>query len=331
VDWDKDGNVDILSGCYWSMDDQAGHIEMLAGQGDMDFAAATPLLTSSGIPVVNVRRQDDSEEEDSEEDSGDDSAESEAEPTYEWRNICTQQHAVDYDGDGDLDLVTGCMQSEFFFVENSEEDGVPALSDNPVQLEVTVPGGHSAPHLADWDGDGDLDLLSGSSSGGVYLSENIGTRQVPEWAPFQPLIESTTGIGHEQTTDGDKEIVPSSGTRIWTTDWNGDGQLDLLVGDNVTISNRNPDVNEEEYGPLMAEYEKTLAIFQKAYMELFQEYQAAAEEEGGVDEELTEKLQAMSQEFQEAYASKSKFQDARRTGFVWLYIRKTADAEPNKK
>ena len=37
---------------------------------------------------------------------------------------------------------------------------------------LTIEGHHSDPFVIDWDGDGDLDLLSGSSEGGVQWAEN---------------------------------------------------------------------------------------------------------------------------------------------------------------
>ncbi len=40
--------------------------------------------------------------------------------------------------------------------------------DQPLKIE----GYHCDPFVIDWDGDGDLDLLSGSSEGGVQWAEN---------------------------------------------------------------------------------------------------------------------------------------------------------------
>jgi hypothetical protein len=39
-----------------------------------------------------------------------------------------------------------------------------------------VRGAHGDPFPVDWDGDGDLDLLSGSSEGGVQWAENTAGR-----------------------------------------------------------------------------------------------------------------------------------------------------------
>ncbi len=312
MDWDKDGILDILSGCYWSDDARAAHIEWLAGLGNMDFAEATPLLNASGEPLTNVSQTE--KEKDAEVADGSD---------VEWRNICTHQFAVDYDDDGDLDLVVGCIGSELFFVENTGGDGKPVLSDQPQQLDVTVPNGHGGPHLADWDGDGDLDMLTGNADGGIYLSENIGTRSAPEWSKFKQLFRPT-GAG-EQTTDGGNKIIPGRDTRVWTFDFNGDGLLDLLVGDNVTIANAKPGLSKEESARLKSEYKKELQEAQKEMMKYSQDY-FEAQKSGEVDKELKENYMQASKKYGEVYQKKSEFLDETRTGFVWLLVRKP-DAE----
>jgi hypothetical protein len=90
--------------------------------------------------------------------------------------------------------------------------------------------------VIDWDGDGDLDLLSGSSKGGVQWAENrAGPGKSPQLQPFRMLIkpgphtESGT-IAREADLKG-----PSGCTRVWVDDYNSDGKLDILVGDRMSI------------------------------------------------------------------------------------------------
>ena len=139
MDWDEDGQLDILSGCYWSEDADAGYIHILRGKGEMDFEKATPLLSSAEKPLQNVEKDESVD--------------------IEERSICTQQHAVDYDGDGDLDLVVGCFGTKFFLYENNRDGMENLLVEKPVELPIEAPGGHSAPHFTDFDGDGDLSLI----------------------------------------------------------------------------------------------------------------------------------------------------------------------------
>jgi hypothetical protein len=307
VDWNQDGELDILSGCYWSQDDSAGHIELLAGEGELRFAAATPLLTASGAPV---RCQHPPEEE------GDEEAAANNQETPLW-NICTQQHAVDYDGDGDLDLVLGNFEGSFYYVQNEGTAAATVLSDTPVKLSIRNLAAHSAPHLVDWDNDGDLDLLSGTSNGGAFLSENVGSRTEPEWSKFKQLVG--TPSSQQQTTDDGGMVSPSASTRVWATDWNGDGKWDLLVGDSVTISNRKADLSEATFKAKKQAYDEGMKKLMPKYSAAQTAY-ADAVKKGEPSEKLMAEVEKQSQKFGELYAMKAEFLDETMTGHVWLYL-----------
>lgn len=309
MDWDKDGKLDILSGCYWTDESDSGHIQILKGFGPLEFADAKSLEDAKGEPLRNYEFNDDTD-------------------TKQTLTICTEQHAVDYDGDGDLDLVVGCFASNFFLYENGGQDGAPALA-KPVELSVKSPSFHSAPHLVDWDGDGDLDLLSGMANGGVVWSMNKGTRAKPEWAEFVELIPQAKK--HQQSTTGGQQIEPSPSTRVWATDWNNDGMLDLLVGDCAHIVNPKAGIAEAEFAKLQKEFEEAMAEYQEKIMPVQQEYLKLLEEGLKQDDEemiaIREKMQEASKDFQELYAKKAKFQDEQSTGFVWLYLQKDAETD----
>lgn len=83
---------------------------------------------------------------------------------------------------------------------------------------IAITGTASAAHAADWDGDGDYDLIIGTIRGKVYLVPNEGT---PESYAF----------GKEQQLQaGGKPIDVKRGAGPFTADWDGDGNLDLIVG-----------------------------------------------------------------------------------------------------
>ncbi len=80
--------------------------------------------------------------------------------------------------------------------------------------------GLPSPNFADFDGDGDLDLLCGEFLDGFTYFQNVGTRTEPTYAAGKPLMRD----GHKLTMDLEM-IVPVA------FDWDSDGDLDLIVGD----------------------------------------------------------------------------------------------------
>ena len=291
MDWDNDKKLDIISGCY-STDymDATGHIQFLKGNGEMDFSESTSLLSSAGKPLENVKLKNGAE---------DDNMES---------NICTQQHAVDYDGDGDLDLVVGCFGANFFLYENSGKDGKNSLSEFPIELPLKSNSHHSAPHLADWDNDGDLDFLSGSATGGVLYSENTGTRQKPVWSEFKQLVAPPEASAVEQQAS---RISMGQSTRVWATDFNGDGLLDLLVGDCVNVVGPAEGVSVDVFKKKLAEQKQKMKEITLRQAELMES-----------DEPDEIELGEISQQFMQLYGERDEFMTSKGTGHVWLLIRK---------
>ncbi len=81
--------------------------------------------------------------------------------------------------------------------------------------------GCPSPNFADFDGDGDLDLLCGEFLDGFTYFENIGTRTEPRYASGPPCRDAA---GAEVRMDL-QMIVPVA------FDWDRDGDFDLIVGD----------------------------------------------------------------------------------------------------
>jgi hypothetical protein len=291
VDLDCDGRRDILSGSYSRMEnDMAGLFQVLHGKADGTFRKAEVLKGTDGEPLIIPVK--------SKPGKGDDWA----------NNICTRPFAVDWDGDGHLDLVVGTFTGMFYLFKG-EGKGKFLPKPDPIKSgdkPLKIDGYHSDPFVIDWDGDGDLDLLSGSTEGGVQWAENrAGAGKPPRLEPFQSLIPKSPPIEYGQILRDSDLKGPVGNTRIWVDDLNSDGKLDILVGDMASLISPADGLSE-------AEFKKKFA----AWMKSREEVSANA---GANDP----KKQAEAQkQFQEVYQRRTDFMKEDMTGFVWLYLRK---------
>jgi hypothetical protein len=119
--------------------------------------------------------------------------------------------AGDLDGDGDLDLLVGESSGEINFFRNVGSPTAPRFELVTEKLDDIDVGRRSTPVLLDLDGDGDLDLLSGSEEGGLRVFRNVGGAQAPRFeadgalaAPFPKY--SAVAIG-DVDADGDLDFV----------------------------------------------------------------------------------------------------------------------------
>ncbi|MFN2421427.1 MAG: FG-GAP repeat domain-containing protein [Gemmatimonadota bacterium] len=120
----------------------------------------------------------------------------------------------DFDQDGDLDLVVGTWNRGIQLWRN-EGTSREARWVGPDSLLDLPRGSHATPALEDLDGDGDLDLLAGESSGEVNLWRNDGTPRAPLWTL---VTDSLAGL------DVGRRSAPAM------VDLDGDGDLDIVVG-----------------------------------------------------------------------------------------------------
>jgi hypothetical protein len=288
VDIDGDGHLDILSGSYSRMDkDMAGLFQVLYGKGDGTFRKAEVLKGTDGKPLIIPANGD-------------------RELT---EKICTRPFAVDWDGDGNLDLVVGNFAGTFYWFKGQ---GKGKFLPKPEKImsggsPLRVPGAHSDPFVIDLDGDGALDLVSGTSNGGVYWARNkAGKGKMPDLEPFKPLIKPGKPVKHGAPLRESDLTGPTHATRVWVADVNGDGKLDLIVGDSVTLVSPINGVSHEEFKKKYAEWEKT---FQEALSKLNKATDASAR-------------QKATEEYRKIYNSRSSFMREEMTGFVWVYLQK---------
>ncbi|MCS6863338.1 MAG: VCBS repeat-containing protein [Abditibacteriales bacterium] len=95
------------------------------------------------------------------------------------------------------------------------EEGQKIPETTPSSIERAA----SAASCADWDGDGDLDILVGNIAGEVYWLENEGNKAQFKFGSRRALSVAGAPL---KVGGGDAHPV--------AVDWDGDSVLDLLVG-----------------------------------------------------------------------------------------------------
>ena len=57
----------------------------------------------------------------------------------------------------------------------------------------------------------------------------------PVLKPFRPLVEAAPAVEYGKILKESDLKRPTYASRVWVADVNGDGKLDLIVGDSVTL------------------------------------------------------------------------------------------------
>ncbi|HEX5447127.1 MAG TPA: VCBS repeat-containing protein, partial [Pirellulales bacterium] len=140
VDFDSDGDQDLLT-CAGD-----GSVVVFRRQRDGEFATGETLKKPDGLPIIGVRNG----------------------------SAC----AADWDEDGDIDLILPGGRREIRLLRNRQNGQQSAFGEpEPFNVDgepILARYGNPAPLVADWDGDGRLDVLMGNSDGSVVWYRNAG-------------------------------------------------------------------------------------------------------------------------------------------------------------
>ena len=173
---------------------------------------------------------------------------------------------VDLNGNGTFDLIFGQAAGPLYYYVNMGTPNSPSWQQNTTLFGGIIDvGGASNPVFFDFDGDGDLDLISGSQLGNIKYYQNVGTSYAPAWledssyfASIDHSIYSAVAIGdvnddglpdaivgdlnghfffHQNTGSGffwDMETLASVNLGGWSAprlvDMDEDGDLDIVAG-----------------------------------------------------------------------------------------------------
>ncbi len=221
VDLNRDGHKDILVGSF------SGVPQIIMGSAK-GFEKPKPIMDAEGQTVlISAFWNDESNKWDKT-----DRAESEGH--------CTSSSAVDWDNDGDLDLLLGDYYGgRLFLRENLGDAKTPRFATTNQQVQaggkpLVIANGLAAPRVVDWNEDGKFDILCGGAKGGVFLYINEGDKKTPRFAAAKTLIpafkdKSNSFIKRVPAKDG-QPTLPGSSYHIEPVDYDADGDLDLLVG-----------------------------------------------------------------------------------------------------
>jgi FG-GAP-like repeat len=222
IDWDRDGDTDLICG------DEDGRVALLENTGALDDRKVPHFLP----PVYFQQEAED----------------------VKCGALATPA-GVDWDGDGDDDILSGNTAGYIEHYENLSGPGVAkpkwaaprkltaggkvirimAGANGSIQGPAESKWGYTVINVADWDADGLPDVVVNSILGKVHWYRNIGTRKAPALAAAQPIEVEWQG---EQPRLAWGWMVPEGKALLtqWRTtpalvDLNGDNRIDLVMLD----------------------------------------------------------------------------------------------------
>lgn len=222
IDWNKDGKPDLIAG------DEDGRVAFIENTGALDLNGTPQFLS----PRYFQQEADD----------------------LKCGALATPV-GVDWDGDGDIDIISGNTAGYILFFENLSGPGVekpkwaapkyleadgkvirPMAGPNgSIQGPCEAKWGYTTLSIADWDGDGLPDILINSILGKVVWFKNIGTRKSPKLAAAQPIEVEWNGpqptLAYGWLRPEGKALLTQWRTTPVAVDWNRDGLTDLVMLD----------------------------------------------------------------------------------------------------
>ena len=245
----------------------------------------------------------------------------------------TSTYVVDWDDDGDLDLLLGAYEGALYLCLNEGTKEEPVFAEKNVQVKangehLTIKDGLATAIVCDWNADGLFDIMCGGSKGCVYYYENVGDQGKPKFAAATKLIDSLMSqpdssdyvASRMVPTVNGMPACPGTGFHIDAVDYDKDGDLDLLIGAQSYYQQKEKVLTDDE--------EEELKSITAKIAEHQKEMQAMLEGETDQDsvKELfkTEEFKDLQKKLSPLHKRREELKPSPRpANHVWLFRNKT--------
>ena len=222
IDWDKDGDLDLIVG------DEDGRVAFVENIGKFDEGKTPAFLA----PRYFQQEADE----------------------LKCGALATPV-GVDWDDDGDVDIVSGNTAGYLMFFENlsgpkgekpkwvasvylsvdGEKIRIMAGPNGSIQGPAEAKWGYTTLSIADWDGDGKRDIMINSILGKVVWYRNVGAKGASKLSSAQPVEVEWDGpqpaLAYGWMKPEGKSLLTQWRTTPFMVDWNKDGLMDLVMLD----------------------------------------------------------------------------------------------------
>ena len=321
VDLNGDGHMDIVAGIF------GGSPKVALGDGQ-HFAQPKEVLDKDGQRILMNQYWDYDENIWTDTDRCDAKGQ-------ERKGFLTSTWVVDWDGDGDLDLVIGDHNEHGFVMlrrnEGTRTEAKFATRNELIMVDgkpLMLKGGVYTLQMADWDADGRDDLLvsrSHSDGSSVEMFRNVGSGKAVELGAGKTLLRTKI------QGDAQEAGPPGKGVYAFAVDRDGDGDLDLMVGGQTVWQPKARKLSEEEKA-LVAELDAKIAKVEEAMQKVMEEIM---EEAGDMEtpegrermeklyNERSDELEKIYEEMDSLSAQRAKLiPERKQQTYVWYYERR---------